>query len=104
MQEPNESSHGAELTTVNVPTRDRPVMPEGYGVPETDEGLLAWDWAVERLEQARNYWFSTTRPDGRAHAMPAWAVWLNGILYFEGSPLTRRARNVTANPFLVVHL
>ena len=86
------------------PERSRPVMPAGYGVPEGDEGLLAWSWAVERLESARNYWFSTTRPDGRPHAMPAWAVWLDGVLYFEGSPETRRARNIAANPALVVHL
>ena len=86
------------------PQRSRPVMPDGYGVPEIDDGLLPWAWAVERLETARNYWFSTTRPDGRPHAMPAWAVWLDGRLYFEGSPHTRRARNVAANPAIVVHL
>jgi nitroimidazol reductase NimA-like FMN-containing flavoprotein (pyridoxamine 5'-phosphate oxidase superfamily) len=79
-------------------------MPEGYGVPATDEGLLPWTWAVERLEAARNYWFNTTRPDGRPHAMPAWAVWLDGRLYFEGSPQTRRARNLDGNPSIVVHL
>ena len=82
----------------------RPSMPDGYGVPDTDEGLLDWSWAVERLESALNYWFATTRPDGRPHAMPAWAVWLDGGLYFEGSPLTRRARNLAANPAVVVHL
>src|SRR5438067_9673536 len=86
------------------PIRDRPVLPKGYGVPEGEEGILPWIWAVERLEAARNYWFSTTRPDGRPHAMPAWAVWLDGVLYFEGSPLTRRARNVAANSAIVVHL
>jgi nitroimidazol reductase NimA-like FMN-containing flavoprotein (pyridoxamine 5'-phosphate oxidase superfamily) len=86
------------------PQRSRPVMPPGYGVPETEEGLLDWSWATERLEAARNYWFSTTRADGRPHAMPAWAVWLDGALYFEGSPLTRRARNLAANPAVVVHL
>ena len=79
-------------------------MPDGYGVPEDDEGLLPWSWAVERLVEARNYWFSTTRPDGRPHAMPAWAVWLDGTLYFEGSPLTCRARNLAANAEVVVHL
>jgi hypothetical protein len=79
-------------------------MPEGYGVPETDEGVLDWSWAVERLEPALTYWFSTTRPDGRPHAMPAWGVWLDDALYFEGSPATRRARNLAENPGLVVHL
>ena len=79
-------------------------MPEGYGVPETDEGMLDWSWAVERLEPALNYWFADHAPDGRPHAMPAWAVWLDGTLYFEGSPMTRRARNMAANPAVVVHL
>ena len=86
------------------PSRSRPAMPEGYGVPEGDEGLLRWSWAVERLASAHNYWFSTTRPDGRPHAMPGWAVWLDGVLYFEGSPQTRRARNLAVNPAIVVHL
>jgi hypothetical protein len=86
------------------PRATRPVMPSGYGVPETDEGLLAWSWAVERLERALNYWFSTARPDGRPHAMPAWAVWVDEALYFEGSPATRRARNLAANPAVSVHL
>ncbi|GIW06671.1 MAG: pyridoxamine 5'-phosphate oxidase [Dehalococcoidia bacterium] len=86
------------------PATDRPRMPDGYGVPDTNDGALPWAWAIERLEAARNYWFSTTRPDGRPHAMPAWAVWLDGTLYFEGSPETRRARNIAANPEIVVHL
>jgi hypothetical protein len=86
------------------PKRSRPLMPAGYGVPQDDEGLLPWSWAVERLEKARNYWFSTTRPNGRPHAMAAWAVWLDGVLYLEGSPETRRARNMAVNPNIVVHL
>ncbi len=86
------------------PKRGRPDLPKDYGVPTGDEGLLPWSWAVERLENARNYWFSTTRPDGRPHAMPAWAAWLDGQLYFEGSPETRRARNLAVNPAIVVHL
>jgi nitroimidazol reductase NimA-like FMN-containing flavoprotein (pyridoxamine 5'-phosphate oxidase superfamily) len=66
--------------------------------------MVPWNWAVEQLQQARNYWFSTTRPDGRPHAMPAWAVWLDDALYFDGSPETRRARNLAANPAISVHL
>jgi hypothetical protein len=66
--------------------------------------LRPWSWAEERLEKAVNYWFNTVRPDGRPHAMPAWAVWLDGALYFEGSPETRRARNIAGNPRIAVHL
>jgi nitroimidazol reductase NimA-like FMN-containing flavoprotein (pyridoxamine 5'-phosphate oxidase superfamily) len=94
----------ARPETLVEPERSRPVMPDGYGVPESDEGMLEWWWAVERLEKARNYWFSTTRLDGRPHAMPAWAAWLDGVLYFDGSPQTRRGRNLATNPAIVVHL
>ena len=86
------------------PRRSRPRLPKGYGVPESDDGMVPWSWAVEQLQAARNYWFCTTRPDGRPHAVPAWAVWVDGALYFDGSPETRRARNLAQRPALTVHL
>ena len=86
------------------PQAGRPVLPKDYGVPDSLEGILPWSWAEERLASSLNYWFSTTRPDGRPHAMPAWAVWLGGVLYFDGSPETRRGRNLAQNPAIVVHL
>ena len=86
------------------PERGRPLLPKDYGVPDSDEGTLPWSWAVERLERAVNYWFSTTRPDGRPHAMPAWAVWLDDAVYFDGSPETRRGKNLAQNPAIVIHL
>jgi hypothetical protein len=93
-----------DVTTHREPVRSRPSLPKDYGVPETEEGMVDWNWAVEQLEPAHNYWFSTTRPDGRPHAMPAWAVWVDDALYFEGSPETRRARNLAQNPAISVHL
>ena len=93
-----------ETGTKRQPIRSRPHVPDGYGVPATEEGMVDWDWVVEQLEQARNYWFSTTRPDGRPHAMPAWAVWVNDGLYFDGSPETRRGRNLAQNSAISVHL
>lgn len=95
------------MTEVNVPVgpeRSRPLLPADYGVPATEEGMVEWSWAVERLEHARNYWFCTTRPDGRPHAMPAWAVWVADALYFDGSPETRRGRNLARNSAITVHL
>lgn len=85
------------------PRAGRPQMPPDYFLPG-EFALLPWSWAEERLTKADNFWFSTTRPDGRPHAMPAWGVWLDGTLYFEGSPETRRARNIAANPNVSVHL
>lgn len=79
------------------PKAERPTIPD-YGVPETEEGLLPWSWAERRLGEALTYWVSTTRPDGRPHAAPVWAVWLDGRLWFEGGLRTRRARNLAADP------
>jgi hypothetical protein len=84
--------------------RDRARMPEGYGVPKSDAGLLPWSWAQERLEQALLYWVMTVRPDGRPHATPIWGAWVEDRFYFEGGPDTRRGRNLAANPAVGVHI
>ena len=86
------------------PEVSRPSMPEGYGVPSDAEGLLPWSWVEERLDAAATYWIGTTRPDGRPHAVPIWGAWLDDTFYFEGSPDTRRGRNLAHNPAVVVHL
>ena len=52
----------------------------------------------------RNYWLSTTRPDGRPHAKPVWGLWLDGAFLFSTHPETVTARNLGANTNAVVHL
>src|SRR5262249_47542848 len=56
------------------------------------------------LTAAIYFWLSTTRPGGRPHAVPLWGVWLDGAFYFDGSPETRKNRNLAQNPAIVVHL
>ncbi len=56
------------------PSRDRPEMPEGYGVPDSSDGLLDWSDVEARLLAAPQYWMATTRPDGRPHVVPRWGV------------------------------
>ncbi len=85
------------------PKPSRPYIPE-YGIPESEEGLLPWRHVGERMENARNYWISTTSPHGQPHATPVWGVWLDETFYFDGSPRTRRGRNLAANPAVAVHL
>jgi hypothetical protein len=84
-------------------TRSRPHIPD-YGIPQEEEGMLPWSHVVERVTAARNYWVSTTRPDGRPHATPVWGVWVDDSLYFGGGPDTRRSRNLAQNPHVAVHL
>ena len=85
------------------PQASRPDMPE-YGLLDADHGrgLLPWSWAEERLEKSRNYWVSTTRPDGRPHATAIWGVWWNNAFYFSSGRLTRKARNLAYNASCVI--
>lgn len=83
------------------PVGERPVM-RGYGLAETDEGLLPWSWALERLTRSHDYWCATTWPDGRPHVMPVWGVWRDGGLWFSSAPTSRKARNVERDPRCVL--
>lgn len=80
------------------PHRARPTIPDGYGLPETTEGLLTWDQVEERLRTSLHYWLSTVRPDGTPHSVPRWGVWVDGRFYYDGAPTTRHARNLEHNP------
>lgn len=94
----------SEKSRLIAPKPDRPSLPQGYGIPESTQGTLPWSFVEERVAEARNYWIVTVRPDGRPHAMPVWGAWLDGKLYIEGSPETRRHRNIAANRHVVAHL
>ena len=87
---------------MSQPKVSRPHFPEGYiTIPK---GFVPWSEVENRLTRAKNYWLCTVRPNGRPHVIPRWAVWLDGKLYFDGSPETRHARNIAANPHVNVHL
>lgn len=86
------------------PEPERPGIVEGYGIRAEEAGLLPWGYVDERMESSRNYWICTTRPDGRPHAAPVWGVWFEGVLYFGTDRRSRKARNLAANPEVVVHL
>ena len=89
------------LSPIEPPIVERPYVPT-YAIPDTLEGALPWSWAEGCLAAAETYWVATTRPDGRPHAMPIWAAWCAGRLWFEGGRLTRRARNLEVNPAISV--
>jgi hypothetical protein len=69
-----------------------------YGFPP-----LPWSRPQQRLSVGsfgRDTLFvlGTVRPDGRPHAAGVGAVWFEGDLYFTNSPVTRKSRNLAANP------
>ena len=76
----------------------------GYGLlgPTEGRGLLAWEWAHERLVASHDFWLATSRPDGRPHLMPVWGVWDGDGLWFSSSNGSRRARHLDAAPACVV--
>jgi nitroimidazol reductase NimA-like FMN-containing flavoprotein (pyridoxamine 5'-phosphate oxidase superfamily) len=88
---------------MNQPVASRPHIP-GYGLPETEEGLMDWQQVEARLGPAKNYWFATTSPGGRPHVNAIWGVWVNGSLYCGGGPDVRWAKNLEADPRVAVHL
>lgn len=83
------------------PKASRPNLP-GYGLAETPEGLLPWSWAEERLAAAHTYWLSSTRPDGRPHIAPIWAIYLDGRILFSTGEGSRKARNFAENPRIAI--
>ncbi|MBZ5569583.1 MAG: pyridoxamine 5'-phosphate oxidase family protein [Acidobacteriia bacterium] len=87
-----ESSH-----TFKKLKRSRPQMPKTYGMPADSQGMLSWEQVEQKIADAHNYWVGTTRPDGSPHAMPVWAVWWNGAVYFSTDRGSRKARNMMAN-------
>ena len=86
----------------------RPVFPRGY--VNQPASSLTWDWVAAQLTESKNYWLCSVRPPapaapaGRPHVIPRWAVYVDGKIYYDGSPETRHARNLESNPDISVHL
>ncbi|HSL28311.1 MAG TPA: pyridoxamine 5'-phosphate oxidase family protein [Anaerolineales bacterium] len=80
----------------------RPTFPRGY--VDNPVSFLTWDWVARRLTESENYWLCSVRPDGRPHVVPRWAVFLDGNVYYDGSPETRHNQNIESNPHVSLHL
>lgn len=82
----------------------RPGFAPGYGVTDSDDGLVAWHNSQERLAASRNYWIATADEDGVPHSAPVWGVWIDDRLYFGTDVGSKKAANLSANPRAIVHL
>jgi nitroimidazol reductase NimA-like FMN-containing flavoprotein (pyridoxamine 5'-phosphate oxidase superfamily) len=65
----------------------------------SEKDAVATDWEETRrvLEDAELFWITTVRADGRPHATPLVAVWLDDALHFATGPSEQKAVNLTTN-------
>lgn len=77
--------------------RDRPDIPEAYGVETDLAGLLEWDRVREAIDDATIYWISTSG-SAASHLVPVHAAGLSGTIYAGGDAASRWSRNLAANP------
>ena len=87
---------------MNNPKITRPTFPKGY--VDKPASLLTWDWVETQLTESKHYWLCSVRPDGRPHVVPRWCVYVDGKIYYDGSPETRHARNIEKNPYVSLNL
>jgi hypothetical protein len=57
-----------------------------------------------RLAPWRSYWLGTTTPSGAPHAAPVWGAVLDDVFYIFSERATVKARNIAADPRVIVHL
>jgi Pyridoxamine 5'-phosphate oxidase len=68
------------------------------------DDALSWAEVAARLAPARSYWLGTTMVSGAPHAAPVWGVVVNQTLHLYSERSTVKARNIAADPRVVVHL
>ena len=57
---------------------------------------------VQRLAESDCCWFSSVRPDSRAHSVPIWHVWHLGRVFIITDPKSVKVANIQHNPAVVV--
>jgi hypothetical protein len=65
---------------------------------------MTWSEIATRLSAARTYWLGSTTPSGAPHAAPVWGVVHEETLYLYSERSTVKARNLAADPRVLVHL
>ena len=63
---------------------------------------VAWPRTEELLRDAAIFWLSTVRSDGGPHVTPVIAVWTGDAVHFCTGPEEQKAKNLAANPNVVV--
>jgi len=67
-------------------------------------GYITWGWIDRQLHATRSLWVSTTRSDGRPHAVPVWFTWDGQMLHFASGERAQKVRNLAHESWVVAHL
>ena len=59
---------------------------------------MPWTTVESTLNKSEIFWFISVRPDGRPHAVPLMAVWMEGALFITTGADEQKAKNLTGNP------
>lgn len=66
-------------------------------------GHIPWSKIENWLRAFRSIWISTTRPDGRPHAVPVWYVFEQTSVYFVSGRRLQKSKNLAHQPWTVIH-
>ncbi|HLI08030.1 MAG TPA: pyridoxamine 5'-phosphate oxidase family protein [Ktedonobacteraceae bacterium] len=66
-------------------------------------GFIPWNKVDLPLRAMRSIWISTTRLDGRPHAVPVWFIWDGKNIYFITRRDMQKAKNLARQPWVIVH-
>lgn len=59
---------------------------------------------MKKFAEADACWFSSTRPDGRAHLAPIWHVWHDNKVYVVTQTTSVRSQNIAKQPAVSLSL
>ena len=90
------------LPKIKIIKVTRPKIPE-YGISKKEKGMVSWEDVEKWMEASKNYWISTSKPNGNPHARPIWGIWYDNIFYFGGGQKTQNVKNLLKHPSIVVH-
>jgi general stress protein 26 len=81
---------------------DEPVSTLDPRFSEPEAVATEWDETRRVLEAAELFWICTVRADGRPHATPLVAVWLDGAIHFTTGATEQKFVNLGSNPHVIL--
>jgi hypothetical protein len=83
----------------------------GYGLPPIEWDRVRKTMASDHTQapgtggpNRHTSWLTTTNADGASHVRPVGTVQIDGVLYFNSGPATRKSRNIAVNPQCVLSI